>query len=46
MSEERVSKRLLNSSAVSVLALLVSIAAGLYLLPFLISHLGDYWYGT
>ena len=46
MAAQSVSKRLLNSSAVSVLALLVNVAAGLYLLPFLISHLGDYWYGT
>ena len=46
MASTGLSNKLLNSSAVSVLALLVSIAAGLYLLPFLITHLGDHWYGT
>ncbi len=46
MTSNGLSGRLLNSSAVSVLALLISVAAGLFLLPFLISHLGDRWYGT
>lgn len=46
MGDPTVSARVFKSSVVTVLALLTSIAAGLYLLPFLISHLGDHWYGT
>ncbi len=46
MTESITARRLLNSSAVSVSALLINIAAALYLIPFLINHLGDSWYGT
>jgi O-antigen/teichoic acid export membrane protein len=46
MTESKTARHLLNSSVVSVSALLINLAAALYLIPFLIHHLGDSWYGT
>jgi O-antigen/teichoic acid export membrane protein len=46
MSGSPTAQRLIGSSVVGVLAIAVNIVAALFLLPFLISRLGDQWYGA
>lgn len=46
MSEPRTAQRLIGSSVVGLLALATNLAASIFLLPFLIVHLGDEWYGV
>lgn len=46
MSGSPTAQRLIGSSVVGILAIAVNIVAALFLLPFLISRLGDQWYGA
>lgn len=46
MNGSPTAQRLIGSSVAGTLALAVNLAASLFLLPFLISRLGDDWYGT
>lgn len=46
MSGSPTAQRLIGSSVVGILAIAVNIVASLFLLPFLISRLGDQWYGA
>lgn len=46
MSDHRTAQRLIGSSVVGLLALAVNLITSVFLLPFLIIHLGDEWYGT
>lgn len=46
MSESPAAQRLIGSSVVGSLAIAINIVASVFLLPFLIAHLGDHWYGA
>jgi O-antigen/teichoic acid export membrane protein len=46
MDRSRIAQRLLDSTSVNLLALVVNIAAALILMPVLIDRLGDAWYGS